>query len=203
MILLIIGVTGKTASGKSTICHYLQNLIEDSEIIDVDSAAKAIYCEEPAVVEELISCFGEAICSKKGKLDYNRLASVIFSSKKELDRINKIMFPKIENKTGEILDEKKSRNCLIIDAAILFDSELYKSCDYIIWVKAEREKRFKRLSSTCDLPDEQINTRMDGQVINIKEELVDFVIENNSTTQDLEDSVKKIVEIIKSGPIGQ
>ncbi len=200
---MIIGVVGKIASGKSTVCNYIQNHVEDSEIIDVDSAAKTIYCEEPSVVEEIMSCFGETVCSKKGKLNYNRLASMIFSSKKALDRINEIMFPKIENKIGKILDEKKNRNCLIIDAAILFDSKLYKYCDHIIWVKAERERCCKRLSSICDLDDEQINTRIDGQVINIKEELVDFVIENNSTMQDLVDNVKKIVELIKSGLIGQ
>jgi dephospho-CoA kinase len=201
VILLIVGVVGKMASGKSTVCRYLQTQIEDTEIIDVDNAAKAIYCEEPEVVEELKECFGNSICFPEGNLNYNNLALKIFSSQKELEKINTIMFPKIEKKVNKILEEKKDKNCLVIDAAILFDSELYKLCDYIIWVKTNRSRRFKQLSALCDLDEEEVNTRLDGQIINIKERLVDFIIYNNGTLQGLEKNVEKISDAIKSGSI--
>ena len=200
---MIIGVVGKMASGKSTVCRYLQTLIDDTEIIDADSVAKDIYLEEPEVVADLKKCFGASICYPEGHLDYNSLALKIFSSRNELEKINAIMFPRIESRIKKIISEKRFRNCLIIDAAVLFDAKLFRLCDYIIWVKADRQKRFGQLLLLCDLDEGSINTRLDGQVINIKEKQVDFIIDNNGTLEDLKNNVKKIAGAIKSESIRQ
>ncbi len=198
VIPLIIGVVGKMASGKSTVCDYLKTLFEDAEIIDVDIVAKGIYSENPEVIGDLKHFFGETICFPDGELDYNTLALKIFSSQKNLKKINSIMFPKIKARIEVVLEEKSKRDCLIIDAAVLFDAKLSEFCDYIIWVKAEKTRRFKQLRSICNLSDEDIITRIDGQVINIMKEKVDYIINNSGTLAELKVSVKNIADKIKA-----
>jgi dephospho-CoA kinase len=193
---LIIGVAGKIASGKSTVCSFLKNLIKDCIILDVDSIAKKIYSENPAVVKKLEDSFGASIFFSNGNIDYNKLALKIFSSRENLKKINSIMFPEIENKISKILKEEKHRSCVIVDAAVLFDAGLYKYCDYIIWVDAERERRFEQLTSCSSLSKFEIKKRIDGQMVNIIEELVDFKIKNNGILKDLKEDVKKIVSVI-------
>jgi dephospho-CoA kinase len=193
---LIIGVAGKIASGKSTVCSVLKNLIKDCIILKVDSIAKKIYSENQAVVKKLENSFGASIFFSNGNIDYNKLALKIFSSRENLKKINSIMFPEIKNKISKILEEEKYMSCVIIDAAVLFDAGLYKYCDYIIWVDAERERRFEQLTACSSLSKSEIKKRIDGQMVNIIEELVDFKIKNDGDLKDLKEDVKKIVSVI-------
>lgn len=190
--IIVLGITGKTASGKSTIGKYIKKQIGNTLFIDVDKVAKDIYCKNQNVRLELVECFGENVCSFDGAVNYKLLAEKVFSSKKELARLNNLMFPLIEQEIQKIIKANRDKRCIIIDAAILFGSNLYKLCDCIIWVKAgiERRNDFLKLKNK-HFSDEDIKLRLEGQHIKIIKKLVNFEIYNNGSLEDLYNQVNK------------
>jgi len=195
---IVLGITGKTASGKSTIGKYIKKQIGDTLFIDVDKVAKDIYCKNQNVRRELVECFGENVCSLDGTVNYKLLAEKVFSSKKELTRLNNLMFGLIEQEIQKIIKANRDKRCIIIDAAILFGSNLYKLCDCIIWVKAgiERRNNFLKLKNKY-FSDEDIHLRLEGQHIKIIKKLVNFEIYNNGSLEDLYNQVNTIIPEIK------
>ncbi len=199
---MVIGVVGKISSGKTTVCHFIKESVNDSIIIDVDRVAKDIYKENPDIIKDLISLFGAPVCRADGTLDFSALALKVFSSKKDLEKINQLMFPLINKKASTLISKHKKDKNIIIDAAVLFGSGIYKLCDFIIWVRADRKMRVDLFRARCELDLSEIKTRIDGQFIEIKRNRVDFIINNNKEIKDLENKVKRIVEKIKTNESG-
>jgi len=195
---IVLGITGKTASGKSTIGKYIKKQIGNTLFIDVDKVAKDIYCKNQNIRRELVKCFGENVCSFDGAVNYKLLAEKVFSSKKELVRLNNLMFGLIEQEIQKIIKANRDKRCIIIDAAILFGSNLYKLCDCIIWVKAgiERRSDFLKLKNK-HFSDKDIHLRLEGQHIKIIKKLVNFEICNNGSLEDFYNEVNTIIPEIK------
>jgi dephospho-CoA kinase len=195
---IVLGITGKIASGKSTIGKYIKKQIGNTLFIDVDKVAKNIYCKSQNVRLELMECFGKNVCSLDGAVNYKLLAEKVFSSKKELARLNNLMFGLIEQEIQKIIKANRDKRCIIIDAAILFGSNLYKLCDCIIWVRAgiERRSDFLKLKNK-HFSDKDIKLRIEGQHIKIIKKLVNFEICNNGSLEDLYNEVNTIIPEIK------
>ena len=100
------------------------------------------------------------------------------------------MFPEIEEKVLQFIKKQSRKNYLILDAAILFNSNLYKLCNYIMLLKLSAENRRKFLLKKTGFDLDEINRRISGQYIKIKRKLVDCTIQNNGTTMDLFKKVK-------------
>jgi len=162
--------------------------------LDVDKAAKNIYSKNPEIMNELRKIFGDGVFSSDGDLIYKALAEKVFSSKTELEKLNRLMFPLIRSEVKNILNENQNKNYIIIDAAILFGCKLDPMCDYIILVDTSDERREIFLKNK-NFPDDDIELRIEGQHIKINRRKVDFIINNNNSKESL---LKKVEKILKN-----
>jgi dephospho-CoA kinase len=193
----IIGIAGKMASGKSTVCSYLKEFIPETAVLDVDSMAKEIYCENPVLVERLKACFGKGIISPEGLVDYKSLGRIVFSSKDDLEKLNNIMSDEIVIKIQEFLKKNTEIQCVVIDAAILFNIGIHKLCDLVIWVTAEKRKRLKLLKNKNGMPESEAILRIEGQHIKYIKKSVDFTIKNDGSKISLRKKILELAEKIK------
>jgi dephospho-CoA kinase len=193
----IIGIAGKMASGKSTVCSYLKEFIPETAVLDVDSMAKEIYCENPVLVERLKACFGKGIINPEGLVDYKSLGRIVFSSKDDLEKLNNIMADEILIKIQEFLKKNMEIKCVVIDAAILFNIGIHKLCDLIIWVTADKRKRLKLLKNKTRMPESEAILRIEGQHIKYIKESVDFTIRNDGSKISLRKKILELAEKIK------
>jgi dephospho-CoA kinase len=204
MKIIVIGIVGKTASGKSTAGDYIESLAKNLSrsilVIDVDSLAKSIYCKNNSILKDLRACFGDDIFCEDGTIKYEILANMVFSQRCELEKLNKLMFPLIISEVKGFINKNMGKDFIIIDAAILFNCELYRLCDYIILIKANINKRKKFLKcKKTNLSDLDIELRTGGQYIKVIKKFVDFTVVNDGSKLDLQKKVDVIFKIINKG----
>jgi dephospho-CoA kinase len=166
-------------------------------VIDADSVAKDIYCHNENVLRELKVCFNKEIFNENDTIKFNILARKVFSEKCELEKLNKLMFPLIEREIIRIIQKNKDKDFIIIDAAVLFESNLFKLCNYVILVESDARLRKEWLKDKKNnLSDSDIRLRIEGQHLKIYKKYIDFMVINNGTKTGLKTKVKDIFEII-------
>lgn len=148
-------------------------------------------------MQDIKNSFGQCVFSPDGAIDFRILGNKVFCSKKELDKLNSIMFPRINKRIPEILSGLKIKQYIIIDAAVLFEARLDRFCDITILVKAGTQLREKLLKAKCSLSDVEIQSRIKGQHLNIDEKSADHIIENNGNRRSFHIKIREAAEKIK------
>ncbi|WKC76254.1 dephospho-CoA kinase [Borreliella valaisiana] len=138
---LIIGITGRIASGKDTVSKIISNKYGFCEI-NVDKLGHLVLREKK---EEIVKIFGQKILNTKNEIDRLLIRNLVFNDGKELKKLESISHPIILNKIKKILIQNQSTK-ILINAALLFKINLEKFCNYIIVVKAKTPIIKNRLS---------------------------------------------------------
>ena len=123
------------------------------------------------------------------------LSRRVFSNKKQLLKLNRIMFPRIRSEIKSMVMSQKSTGHIIIDAAVLFGAKLDILCDYIILVESD-EKNRKNFLKNKKFSHNEIELKMKGQHIKINKNCVDFTIINDGDKRELLAQTKSIIKEI-------
>jgi dephospho-CoA kinase len=143
-------------------------------------------------LKKLGQVFGKEIFNSEGSLIYTELAKRVFSDKKELYKLNKLMFPLIKDEIKNILTKNSKRDYIIVDAAVLFDCGLDDLCDYIFYIRNSLSRR-KLFLKNKGFSDDDIKMRIGGQHIKINKEKINFIVDNNKSKKDLFEKIEKIM----------
>ena len=106
----IIGLTGPTGAGKSTLCEKFESL--GIPCINTDDIYHTITSYTSPCVKELQATFGDEIIDERGALDRVALAKLVFQSEnsdENLSSLNAITHKYVWNETNSILTQYKNR----------------------------------------------------------------------------------------------
>ena len=178
----IIGVTGGTGTGKTTVSTIIKNTL-DCIVISADYVAKKINVPGTEYYKETVELFGEEILKPDKTLDRRKMAEIIFSDSEAKEKMNVITTKYVGGKIEDLIKEEGEKNpeaFVIIDAPLLFECGLDKLCDYIIAIVCEsKEARIRRITVRDRLTRNQAEARIDAQPNNdFYESRADFVIHN-------------------------
>ena len=189
----IIGLTGGIGSGKTTVANYFQSLGIPVYISDVE--AKKVM-EFPEIITKIGTTFGAEIISQ-GKLNREKLASIVFKVPEKLKQLNAIVHPEVKKHFDTWILLHKNYPFIIKEAAILFESGSYKDCDKIITVSAPLETRIARVLTRDSTTRERVLQRINNQLSD--EERIarsHYVIANNNI-EETKKQIDKIVILLK------
>jgi len=187
---MVVGLTGGIGSGKTTVAKMFHKLGVPIYIADIE--AKKLMYSSVKLKQALIAVFGEKIYTDEGELNRSYLSKLVFKNPKQLQKLNNIVHPAVGKHFIDWVSNHKDHTYIIKEAAILFESGSYTSCDKIIMVTAPLEERFKRVMKRDNTTKEAVQNRMNNQWNDEKKiELSDYIVNNI----DLEDTEKQVLEI--------
>lgn len=159
----IIGITGQTGAGKSTVCRALVS--RGAYHIDADAVAKSLYYKGAPILSNLQDAFGSQILTADGALDRPALAAAAFRDRDSTARLNAIVHPAVTKKIRAILDEQRKAGvqCVLIDAIALFESGEAALCDRTVGVIAPEVVRLARITARDGLSEADALLRIRAQ----------------------------------------
>lgn len=189
----VIGVTGMSGAGKSTVCRELSKYCD--VVIDCDGVAREV-SHNRLFLGELHERFGADILNDDGSLNRFETARIIFSDVEKRTLYNQIIFPYIIH---EVIKKIRSANsAVLIDAPTLFEAQLDIVCTTIVSVTADFEICAKRISQrdgiSLDSAEARLNSQHDALFF---KEHSDFVLVNNGDYDSLCNDVLYLVEMIR------
>jgi dephospho-CoA kinase len=139
---LQIGITGGIGSGKSTVCRVFSTL--GVPIYDADSRAKSLMTTDGILMSQIEKEFGTLSFRSDGSLDREYLSRTVFQDPEKLEKLNKLIHPRVAVDYEWWVGKQKS-DYVLKEAALLYEAKSYQSLDKIIVVHAPTEIRIKRV----------------------------------------------------------
>lgn len=192
--IMIIGLTGQSGAGKSTVCRVFAE--SGFDIINCDVIAWKT-AENRLFLGEISQRFSENLLNSDGTLNRAATAKLIFTDEEKRGLYQRIIFPYIVN--GIIREIKSAKSNVLLDAPTLFEAKLEMVCDKIVSVTADTDKCAERIIKRDKITPEQARERLSSQHgAEFFKERSDFNIENNGTLEALISSAKQLTEKLRT-----
>lgn len=155
-----VGITGGIGSGKSTLCHLLEE--HGAAVYYSDDRAKALMHTSEALRRALVAEFGEA-CYRDGVLNRAWLSEQVFRDPLRLAALNRIVHPAVMADFERWAEEQTSPY-VVLESAILFSAHLESYVDCTVAVLAPVSLRVERASQRDGVDHQAIKRRIEAQM---------------------------------------
>ena len=193
--ILLIGLTGRSGSGKTAAAGYLCG--KGLPVIVSDDVVREVEKKGEPCLAALAGAFGAGVLNEDGELNRHRLGEICFSDREKLQMLNSIVHPYVIERIleeTETLAEQGER-CCIVEAPQLVESGLIDRVDRVVLIRSSRN--LERLLLRDGVSEEQLRARLNAQYTDeYLAEIADIVIDNDSTLEDLYSALDKLILII-------
>jgi len=188
----LIGITGNSGSGKTTVCKILNDM--GFYTIDCDTLSHAILRSGEFAYTKVVEAFGTEILTSSQEIDRKKLGAVVFADQSKRTLLESIVHPVVIDrvlKEAEATDSKY----IAIDAVLLVESGLHNHCNAVWLVTADEKQRLARITVRDELSQDAAQARMRNQrdTAHIAE-LASEIITNDGDLDILQWQVKTAVQ---------
>jgi dephospho-CoA kinase len=183
---IVVGLTGNIASGKSTVAALLA--AHGAVIVDADVLARRAVEPGTPALAAIAARWGTGMLSPDGTLDRAALRRVVFQSQQELEALNAIVHPAVEQmRLAEVAAARARGDQLVVcDIPLLFEKQLEPLFDRVVLVDAPRPVRLERLMAERGLDEQEALRMIAAQMpAELKRARAHYVIENAGTREEL------------------
>lgn len=154
-----IAVTGSIGSGKSTVCRHLESVFK-IPVFYSDDYIKQQYRTNQELKKEVVNAFGEEVYDGSG-IDTKKLASIIFSDKRKLDKINEIVAPFAREGFDEFCKHNATvHSYAIMETALVYEHSIEHLFDFVVYVTAPEAVRIERVKKRDLVQESQVKDRL-------------------------------------------
>lgn len=191
--MLLVGLTGNIASGKSTVAQLFGQW--GATLIDADVLARQAVDVGTPAYHAIIERWGEGVTAPDGPIDRRELRQRVFSDSEQLEALNAIVHPEVQRLRDELVDDARRRGdrVVVCDIPLLFERRLADQFDRIVLVDAPRPVRMDRLVRDRGLETAEAMKMIASQMpAELKRARADYLIDNTGTPQELEARAREV-----------
>lgn len=187
----IIGITGTTGAGKSTVCEELEK--RGAKIVDADRISHDVSRKNGTAFNEIVAAFGEEILENSGEIDRGRLAAIVFSDNDKLSMLNEITHKHIyDEMRNQILGS--AADVVVLDVPLLFQSEFPFECDVTVAVVSSPQMRLERIMQRDGISRDAALLRIESQMSDSEYETkADICFKNDGDISHVTEFVDKLL----------
>ena len=179
---MIIGITGGTGCGKTTLLDVIRE--QGGLVLDCDAIYHELLTRDDALLSAIEARFPGTV--ENGALQRKKLGAIVFSDEQALLDLNKITHGAIYAEVKHRL--KSAPKLAAIDAIALFEGGLAELCDVTVAVTAPTEARVQRLMQRDNIPEDYARSRIKAQhEESWFREKCDYILENMDTKAQFSD----------------
>jgi dephospho-CoA kinase len=182
--MLLVGLTGGIASGKSTVSAMLAE--RGAEVIDADHIARQVVMPGTPAWCKIREHFGPGVLHPDGQIDRQALADIVFADKTRLALLNEITHPAIFARIADRLEGLHDQDVVVVlDAALLIEAGLAEGVDVVIVTHSPQEIQLERLAAK-GMGTQAASDRIAAQLAPEKRlARADIVIDNSGSLEKL------------------
>jgi len=184
-MLVVVGLTGGIATGKSTVSRILADA--GARIIDADKIAREVVAPGALAYDAIIRAFGKSILLADGPIDRKRLGQLIFNDPHQKAILDAIVHPKVFGQLKKQIAEyagQRPNLVIIMDIPLLFETGAHEDLTEIVVVYVPESIQLKRLMKRDGIDQNEAMARIRSQMpIDMKRQKATFVIDNSGKTE--------------------
>ncbi len=180
--MLVAGLTGGIASGKSTVADIFRR--SGAKLIDADIIARQVVAPGRPAWQAIVDQFGSRIIGPDGGVDRTRLGEMVFQDAGLRRRLEQIVHPEVRAEIDARMAHLKtvSPHAVVIqDIPLLFETGMTRGLAEVIVVYVPEPVQLQRLMQRDGINTQEARARIDAQMpLGEKRRLATLVIDNSS-----------------------
>ena len=190
--MLIIGLTGGIASGKSEVSRMFEEF--GAPVIDTDLISRQLVTPGEPALQEIVTAFGPSILNNEGALNRKMLGKLVFSSERDRLRLEDILHPRIRDEVTRQLQMIDAPYVIVV-IPLLFETRYPITVDRVLLVDAPQELQRQRLMQRNGISESEADKMMHTQASSQQRmAIADDVISNPGSLKILHAEVQRLHE---------
>jgi len=194
--MIVVGLTGGIASGKTTIANFLKK--KKIPVHESDQVIKQLYLKpSQRFLKKLINIgLGSSILGKK--INKKVVRDQIFINRNKKKKLEKYLHNEVRKSRETFLKKNEKCKMVFLDIPLLFENKLQKNCDYVILLYAPKYIREKRATKRHQITKSVVKYIMKNQMNDMaKKKKSDFTVNTNTTKKTTYKKLMQIINLIK------
>lgn len=192
--MLLVGLTGGIASGKSLVSRVFREL--GAHVIDADRIVHELLKPDEPAWKEVVDYFGDQILLPDRCINRRKLGSIVFRDEEKRIWLNSCIHPRVFNAYQAQVRRLRPvarREVVVFDAALLIETGYHRKMDRVVVVYAGPDQQLARLRERDRFTEGEARERIRAQMpLSEKRLQADYVIENTGSREETESQARAV-----------
>lgn len=190
--MVIIGLTGGIASGKSTVSAELRKM--GVPVFDADAEARSAVNKGSEGLALVAQAFGSNYLTADGELDRAKVSELVFHDKQALKTLENIIHKIVWQRAESFLQDcrEAKQQAAVLDVPLLIETGWHKQVDCVWLVAVSRCQQIERAMLRSGMTEEEVTARIEAQMsLAEKKQYADVVLDNSGSLEQTLAAVHK------------
>ena len=192
--MVIVGLTGNVAAGKSAVADIWRQA--GVPVVSADRLARVAVEPGSAALARIGEIFGAGVIGADGSLDRAALRGIVFRDAEALRRLERIVHPEVRRLRDEWTEQQRATGTELVvwEVPLLFETGIQDEVDVVVVVDAPADVRRRRIMETRGLAEEEAVAVMEAQQpATEKRRRADIIVDNGGRRSELAERAAEVL----------